>query len=169
MAAQVVFVVDATHGTSDERWELTRKAAVLLCKSACERARPSSLPSEWWHQHTGEFAIVHAHSHPPSAHWVCLPSKFTSDASAFSKWLKPDGMAGDGLVDGAALLEAVLVAIHRVAWRANAKRHIVLLSHSAPRPLVKGVAEAAAANMGLPLPLASCWSPVPEALATARW
>ncbi|KAL1520831.1 hypothetical protein AB1Y20_022393 [Prymnesium parvum] len=163
----VCFVVNTTHATCSDRWDLTRKAALLLCKSASERTHSTSQGSEWWQEHTSEFALMHVRSHAPSADWVCIPTKFTSDATAFAKRLKNEIAFADGLADSAALLEALLAAIHGVAWRRNAKRHLVLLSHTQPHPLMQAVAEAAAANMGL-LPLNSCWSPVPEALAAAR-
>jgi hypothetical protein len=103
VASQICFVIDVTHGMGDS-WLLFRRACYLLAQSCIQQQSATEQPP--LHEQKNEFAIVLVRGHAPMSEWMCLASDFTTDLKRFARWLRELSCA-DGLVGGAAMLEAV--------------------------------------------------------------
>ena len=155
---QLLFVVDVTEKTGAS-WLLLHRACLAIVQ-ACTANRTTTLS-------TGLLTVRSHCSVGP----LFTPSGFTSDLAQLRLWLR--GVLFDGGVGTAALFEGLLVAASEDLWEASSERHVVLVTHSEPRPLPALCTAAtppfsrSGSGCGA-MSLASPWSPVPETVASAR-
>ena len=146
-ASQLLFIIDTTERTGAS-WSVLHRACLAI-QNECgvqQNAGHKAL----------EFGVLFVRGRGAPAP-LCTPTGFTTDPMQLRKWLR--GALFDGGPGGPSLLEGLLAAARGDWWRgSNVVRHVVLVTHGEPRPLPASAGGIAGT---------SCWSPVPEELASS--
>ena len=146
-ASQLLFIIDTTERTGAS-WSVLHRACLAI-QNECgvqQNAGHKAL----------EFGVLFVRGRGAPAP-LCTPTGFTTDPMQLRKWLR--GALFDGGPSGPSLLEGLLAAARGDWWRgSNVVRHVVLVTHGEPRPLPASAGGIAGT---------SCWSPVPEELASS--